>query len=167
MRVCQRPCASCAKYFLTEQVASYLDQRTMPGTTIAGCEKTAAYASGRGLPTPEEVFATGDALSFSYAYDKAGNVTSETENYGSYGTTSTGFSYDKLSRLTNSSGSDGVSNTYTHDKSGNRTQWVTNSAPDTGDALAVASSFNAAGQITSENRSRPEGVTSLGGTAEG
>ena len=117
----------------------------MRGTNIAGCEKTAAYASGRGLPTPEEVFAAGEPLTYSYAYDEAGNVTSETENRGSYGSISTGFGYDKLSRLTKSTGSDGVSNSYTYDKSGNRTQWVTNRAPDTGEAPAVVSTFNPAG----------------------
>ncbi|CAN5304336.1 hypothetical protein BH09ACT5_BH09ACT5_11410 [soil metagenome] len=145
----------------TAQVATYLDSRAATDTTIAGCEKTAAYASGRGLPTPAEVFAAGDALTYTYSYDKAGNVTSETEDRGTYGAVATRFSYDDLSRLTRSTTTDGVTNTYQYDRVGNRTGWITNNAPDTGTPLAVTSTFNKAGQLLSEDRSRPDGVTAV------
>jgi len=145
----------------SQEVSSYLDQRAVPGTAIAGCEKTNDYASGRGLPTADEVFAAGDTIAYAYSYDRAGNVTSETESRGSYGSVTTGFAYDDLERLVGSSSTDGTSNAYSYDRVGNRTSWVSSAAPDTGEPLSVASVFNAAGQVTAQNRTRPEGTTQV------
>ncbi|MGV8913616.1 MAG: hypothetical protein ACOH14_13475 [Rhodoglobus sp.] len=146
----------------TEQVSSYLGNRTSPSTDISGCEKTDQYAAERQLPDLKKVFTAGDAITYDYAYDKLGNVTGETETLGSAGATNTSYRYDRLSRLTTSLVSDGTSNQYSYDKAGNRTLWVTSKAPDTGEPMAVSSTFNAAGQLTGEYRGRLEGATRIG-----
>lgn len=144
-------------------VSSYLKDRTVPGTDIAGCQKTAIYAAGRDFPDLEEVFAAGEAITYDYAYDATGNVTAELETIGAQSVTATNYAYDDLSRLTQSWASDGTVNTYRYDAVGNRTGWVTPKAPDTGEPLIVDSAFNKAGQLTSQYRARPyDGATSVG-----
>ncbi|MGV8913610.1 MAG: DUF6531 domain-containing protein [Rhodoglobus sp.] len=146
----------------TEQVSSYLDNRSSPSTDISGCEKTDQYAATRQLPDLKKVFTAGDAITYDYAYDKLGNVTGETETLGSTGTTNTSYLYDRLSKLKTSLVSDGTSNQYAYDKAGNRTLWITSKAPDTGEPMAVASTYNAASQLMGEYRGRLEGATRIG-----
>ncbi|CAN5431611.1 hypothetical protein BH10ACT7_BH10ACT7_07930 [soil metagenome] len=95
----------------------------------------------------------GDTIDLDYSYDPVGNVTSQTRKDGSAPAVSTTYGYDKLNRLTSSAGP--TSNTYKYDKAGNRTQWITNRAPDTGKALTVNASYDGAGQLTSEAKTRP------------
>jgi RHS repeat-associated protein len=67
---------------------------------------------------------TKGSLSFSQAYDRDGNVTSEGRSLtgvtGDPGTGTQSFSYDALGRVTGSSGLASGSRTYTYDRDGNR-----------------------------------------------
>jgi RHS repeat-associated protein len=60
-----------------------------------------------------------------------------------------------LHRLVSSASSDGVDNSYAYDRAGNRTQWVTDHAPDTNAALTVNATYDAAGELTKEVKTRP------------
>ncbi|CAN5431404.1 hypothetical protein BH10ACT7_BH10ACT7_07910 [soil metagenome] len=95
----------------------------------------------------------GDKIDLDYTYDQVGNVKSQARKDGSAPKVTTTYGYDKLNRLTLSAGP--ASNTYKYDKAGNRTQWVTNKAPDTGKALTLNASYNGAGQLTVESKTRP------------
>ena len=97
----------------------------------------------------------GDSIDLDYGYDAAGNVASQVRKDGSAAAVTTSYAYDRLNRLTASTASNSVNNTYQYDKAGNRTQWVTNKAPDTGAALTVNATYNPAGQLTSEAKTRP------------
>ncbi|NYF11416.1 RHS repeat-associated protein [Leifsonia sp. AK011] len=161
-------CASAATVGDTA-VTSYLSDRSLPTAGVQeGCEKTDEYAADRDLPDLAEVFTAGEAITYDYAYDSVGNVTSEVETLGSQGSTTTGYLYDRVGRMTQSWDTTGTVNTYRFDKAGNRTAWITPKAPDTGEPLIVDSAFNAAGQVTSQYRARPEeGATSVGFTYDG
>ena len=97
----------------------------------------------------------GDSIDLDYGYDEVGNVTSQTRKDGSATPVTTNYGYDNLHRLKTSSTTTGVNNTYTYDKASNRTKWVTNHAPDTNGSLTVNATYNAAGQLTSEAKTRP------------
>lgn len=97
----------------------------------------------------------GDSIELDYGYDPVGNVTSQTRKDGSAPAVATTYGYDDLHRLVSSASSDGVDNSYAYDRAGNRTQWVTDHAPDTGAALTVNATYNAAGELTKEVKTRP------------
>lgn len=97
----------------------------------------------------------GDSIDLDYTYDPAGNVASQTRKDGSAAAITTSYEYDRLNRLTASTASNSVNNSYQYDKASNRTKWVTNKAPDTNAALTVNASYNGAGQLTSEAKTRP------------
>jgi RHS repeat-associated protein len=142
-------------------VAGYLAARTVPGTDISGCEKTSAYLDDRELPALTSPVPSEGALSFAYSYDASGNVTEQTEKKGAADAVTTTYSHDALNRLTGSASTAGATNSYEYDKVGNRTGWVSSSAPDTGKALSVASTFDAANELVSQSRTRPSGTTDV------
>ncbi|CAN5278875.1 hypothetical protein BH09ACT1_BH09ACT1_26110 [soil metagenome] len=142
-------------------VAGYLAARTMPGTEISGCEKTSAYLDDRELPALTSPVPSEGALSFAYSYDASGNVAAQTETKGAADAVTTTYSHDALNRLTGSATTTGATNSYEYDRVGNRTGWVSSSAPDTGKALTVASTFDAANELVSQSRTRPSGTTDV------
>lgn len=67
---------------------------------------------------------TKGSLTENQAYDRGGNVTSESRSFpgvsGDAGTTTQSFVYDALSRVTSSAGLASGSRSYTYDRDGNR-----------------------------------------------
>ena len=101
---------------------------------------TFAYDAAR-RPTGS---AKGSLLSFSQAYDRAGNVTAEGRSLagigGDAGTGTAAFAYDRLSRLVAESGL-ATARTYTYDLDGNRLTRVEG-------ALTYTSTYDRADQLT-------------------
>jgi RHS repeat-associated protein len=129
----------------------YLAARTVPATGSADdCVKTGDYLSRRVAPTPPDPLATVSSLTFEYAYDESGNVTSATRTLAPAPepaiapTDARTYTYDSLNRLTGSTRSDGSAATYAYDPAGNRTSSTTTAATAT---LATAAQFNAANQL--------------------
>lgn len=162
-------------------VAGYLGARAASTTSAPLCEKAAEYVKGRTLPAEGNPVADGGVLSYRYAYDADGNVTSATRRiastpndlgssarpttpspHGSVKTSTTNYAYDPLGRLISSKTSAGEKNTYGYDAAGNRTSWSRSGATDGN--FSQRASFNDANQLTgSETSGRGRGVSA--GTA--
>ncbi|MEN0083274.1 MAG: RHS repeat-associated core domain-containing protein [Leifsonia sp.] len=162
-------------------VSGYLGARAASTTTAPLCEKSAEYVKVRTLPAEGNPVPDGGVLSYRYAYDADGNVTSATRRIAStpdtlgssalpttpvpptsVTTSSTSYAYDPLGRLTSSKTTAGEKNTYGYDAAGNRTSWSRSGAKD-GD-FSQRASFNDANQLTgSETSGRGRGVSA--GTA--
>ncbi|MCS5713513.1 DUF6531 domain-containing protein [Herbiconiux sp. CPCC 205716] len=140
----------------------YLASRTVPATGSADdCVKSGDYLSRRVAPTPPDPLAMVTSLTFEYAYDESGNVTSATRTLAPAPAPSIAptdartYAYDALNRLTGSTRSDGSASTYAYDRAGNRTSTTTTAASATTTTAAttiaattIAAQFNAANQLT-------------------
>ncbi|MGO4536562.1 RHS repeat-associated core domain-containing protein [Leifsonia sp. 2MCAF36] len=144
-------------------VGGYLGARARSTSTAPLCERTAPYLSGRALPTPANPVPDGGTLSYHYAYDGDGNVTSATRTIASSPDrlASTGapaavrastkssrvaYAYDALDRLTGSTSRTGEKNAYDYDAGDNRVGWVRSGAKDGN--FSQQATFNDANQLT-------------------
>jgi RHS repeat-associated protein len=157
-------------------VGGYLGARAASPSTAPLCEKTAEYVKGRTLPVEGNPVPDGGVLSYRYAYDADGHVTSSTRRIAStpdqlasaaqppastsptsVATTATTYGYDRLGRLTSSKTSAGENNAYGYDPAGNRTSWTRSGAKDGN--FTQSARFNDANQLTgSETTGRGRGV---------
>lgn len=157
-------------------VAGYLGARAASTSKAPLCEKAAEYLDGRALPVPDNPVPDGGVLSYRYAYDADGNVTSASRSIASgpnkvvaAGKAATSpavsvkkstitYGYDPLGRLTASKTSAGEKNTYGYDAAGNRTSWTRSGAKDGN--FAQRAEFNDANQLTrSETSAAGRGVS--------
>jgi RHS repeat-associated protein len=126
------------------------------------CVKTGDYLSRRTAPDVPNPLESVTSLTFDYAYDASGNVTSATRTLAPAPAPSIAptdartYTYDALNRLTASTRSDGSAATFAYDPAGNRTSVATTAGRSSTD---LKSQFNAANQLLSSTTAGPTGTT--------
>lgn len=171
-------------------VAGYLGARAKSDLVAALCKPTAGYLGDRTLPTAQKAVADGGLLSYQYAYDADGNVSSATRSIASAPSilastdvasstvpapvevkkSSLDYAYDALNRLRSSTSSTGEKNSYVYDSAGNRTGWKRSGAADGN--FSQEAVFSDANQLmrtttTAAGRGVPSGVATYAYDAAG